>query len=143
MSAIDRRFIGYALPAFTVLLEPQRLQRFARAVGMADAQSLSVIPPTFFKAIEGEDNSSRRIIDALGVPLQQVLHVEQQFDYLLPITVGEQVRVERKVADIYEKKGGAMQFIVIESSIFRGDAQLAGRSRQIVLVRRPALASAA
>lgn len=91
------------------------------------------------KAIEGENNSSRRILDTLKVDLRRVLHAEQQFDYLAPIRAGDVLRVQRTVSEIYERKNGQMEFIVIESSVTRvADDTLAGRSRQIVLVRHPA-----
>lgn len=140
--AVDRARIGYALPAFDVVASAERIAQFARAIGMNDAPD--VAPPTFMKAVEGENNSSRRILDALAVDLKRVLHAEQQFDYLAPIRSGDVLRVQRTVTDIYERKNGQMEFIVIESSVTRvEDGELAGRSRQIVLVRHPAPKAAA
>lgn len=135
--AIDRRFLGYTLPAFSVTVTPERVSSFARAIGQADGGN-GLAPPTFMKAVEGEDNSSRRILQALGVELSRVLHAEQQFDYHAPIRGGDVLEVVRKVTDLYDKKNGAMDFIVIESSITRADGVLAGKSRQVVLVRNPA-----
>lgn len=140
--AIDRAFIGYALPAFTVQATPERIARFVQAIGDTRAAP-GLAPPTFMKAIEGEDNSSRRILEALGVDLKRVLHAEQHFDYLAPIRAGDVLQVQRTVTDLYDKKNGAMEFIVIESTITCADGQLAGRSRQIVLVRNPAPKAAA
>lgn len=138
---VDRNRIGYALPAFEVVARAERIAAFARAIGSADT---AVAPPTFMKAVEGENDSSRRILDALGVDLKRVLHAEQQFEYLAPIRGGDTLRVQRTVAEIYERKNGSMEFIVIESSVTRvQDGELAGRSRQIVLVRHPAPAAAA
>lgn len=135
--AVDRALIGYALPAFDVVASAERIAQFARAIGMNGAPD--VAPPTFMKAVEGENNSSRRILDALAVDLKRVLHAEQQFDYLAPIRRGDVLRVQRTVTDIYERKNGQMEFIVIESGVTRvEDGELAGRSRQIVLVRHPA-----
>jgi len=139
--AIDRRFIGYALPPFTVTATPERIARFSRAIGLP-AGLAAIAPPTFMKAIEGEDNSSRRILDALGVDLKRVLHVEQQFDYLSPIRGGDVLQVQRSVANLYDRKGGAMDFIVVESVISHEDGRLAGRSRQVILVRNPATEAA-
>lgn len=136
--AIDRKFLGFALPAFTVTVTPERLADFAAAIGDTDPiESGAIAPPTFMKVLEGEGNSSRRILEALGVDLRRVLH-EQQFDYVAPIRVGDTVGIERKVADLYERKGGLMDFIVIESSFSAPAGTLLGKSRQIVLVRNPA-----
>lgn len=134
---IDRSFLGYALPAFTVVATPERVGRFVQAIG-SDAAGLDLAPPTFMKVIEGEDNSSRRILEALGVDLRRVLHAEQQFDYFAPIRSGDSLQVQRTVTDLYDKKGGAMEFIVIESSVTRADGAPVGLSRQVILVRNPA-----
>jgi hypothetical protein len=134
--AIDRGFLGFSLPTFAVEATAERVLKFARAVGLP-TDGLDAAPPTFMKAVEGEDNSSRRILEALQVPLSRVLHAEQQFDYLAPIRIGDNLVVERTVTDIYDKKNGAMEFIVIESRISRSDGTPVGRSRQLVLVRNP------
>lgn len=140
--AVDRALIGYALPAFDFVASAEHLAQFARAIGMSTVPD--VAPPTYMKAVEGQNNSSRRILDALAVDLKRVLHAEQQFDYLAPIRTGDVLRVQRKVTDVYERKNGQMEFIVIESSVTRvADGELAGRSRQIVLVRHPAPRAAA
>ncbi|PKO88884.1 MAG: MaoC family dehydratase [Betaproteobacteria bacterium HGW-Betaproteobacteria-12] len=132
---IDRRHVGFALPTFNLTIEPDRLARFAEAIG--DAGGSAIAPPTFLKVIEGEGGSSRRILDELGVDLRRVLHAEQQFEYFSPIRVGDSISVERKVAEIYEKKGGEMEFIVIETGFFAPSGERVATSRQIVLVRHP------
>lgn len=138
---IDRKYLGYALPPFMVTVNPERLARFADAIGEQDPLYRDCIaPPTFLKVLEGEDNSSRRILDALDVELPRVLHAEQQFDYLVPIRAGDELKVERRVADLYDKKGGEMEFIVIETTFTAASGMLAARSRQIVLVRNRARA---
>jgi hypothetical protein len=135
--AIDRGFLGYTLPTFTVTASAERIARFARAIGLPEADT-ACAPPTFMKAVEGEHNSSRRILEVMGVPLARVLHAEQQFDYFAPIRAGDRLQVQRSVTDIYDKRNGEMEFIVIESRIWREDGTAVGRSRQLVLVRHPA-----
>ncbi|MBS0368899.1 MAG: MaoC family dehydratase N-terminal domain-containing protein [Proteobacteria bacterium] len=133
---IDHRHVGYTLPKFTLTIAPERLAAFAEAIGeVATGQAMA--PPTFLKVIEGEGGSSRRILDELGVDLRRVLHAEQQFEYFAPLRVGDVVTVERKVAEIYEKKGGEMEFIVIETGFFDAAGERRALSRQIVLVRHP------
>lgn len=136
--AIDRRHLDYAFPPFTVTVDPGRLAAFARAIGEHDPQfSERVAPLTFMKVLEGEHGSSRKILEVLGVPLARVLHAEQQFDYVAPILAGQVVTVSRRVVDLYEKKGGAMEFIVIESVFTSEGSEVLGRSRQVVAVRNP------
>lgn len=135
--AIDRAHLGYALPPFTVTIAADRIANFCTAIGDTTTPN-GVAPPTFMKAIEGENNSSRRIIEALGIDLKRVLHAEQQFDYLGEIRSGDTVEVVRKVTEIYDKKGGQLEFVTIESTISEATRGLLGRSRQLVLVRHPA-----
>lgn len=137
LMTIDRKFLGYSLPTFTVSVTRERLALFRSSIGSGETDH-DTAPPTFMKAIEGEDNSSRRILDALGVDLRRVLHAEQQFDYFEPIRSGDHLQVQRTVTDLYEKKRGAIEFIVIESTVSRDDGIPIGKSRQIVLVHNPA-----
>lgn len=136
--SIDRTFLGFALPELAVTITPERLARFAEAIGETDpAFGRELAPPTFLKVVEGEGGSSRKILETLQVDLRRILHAEQQFEYFVPIRAGDTITVRRKVADLYEKKGGEMEFIVIESTFTNAAGKLAARSRQIVLVRNP------
>ena len=134
--SIDRAHLGTALPPFTVEVTAERIAQFRAAIG-ATTGPRDCAPPTFMKAVEGEQNSSRRILETLGVDLRRVLHAEQQFDYLGAIRAGDRLSVQRTVVDLYDKKNGAMSFIVIESTLTHAERGLLGRSRQVVLVRNP------
>lgn len=141
---VDHGRIGFALAPFTVVAEAERVRRFAEAIGDSAPTGKGMgVPLTFLKALEGEHNSSRLILDALGVDLKSVLHAEQQFDYLAPLRVGEAITVERRVHDIYDKREGAIQFIVIESLLSGAAGTLAARSRQVLMVRGRAQREAA
>jgi hypothetical protein len=140
--AIDRQFIGYRMPRFEVLVDPERVRRFIRAIG-APAESIppGTVPPTFLKVVEGEGNSSRRLLDALGVNLQRVLHAEQEFEFGDPVRVGDRLTVERVVSDIFDRKGGSLEFVIVDSAIHRDSGQWVGRSRQSILIRDPRMAT--
>jgi N-terminal half of MaoC dehydratase len=134
--ALDRKHIGFRLAPFTVVVDLRRLQRFVAAIGAKDADTSSgMAPPTYLKVIEG--GSSREIMDALGVDLRRVMHAEQEFDYGAAFGGGDRLTVERVVSDIYERKQGALEFIVVESTIRNADGVLVGRSRQSIVVRDP------
>ncbi|EPZ16257.1 hypothetical protein M622_13595 [Thauera terpenica 58Eu] len=135
--ALDRSRIGYCLPAFTVTVEPAALAAFAEAIGDPDPACREIAPPTFMKVLEGQDNSSRRIMEALGADLKRILHAEQQFEYVAPIRAGMKVSVARCVADIYDRREGQLEFALIETTFADEEAGVLGRSRQLVLVRNP------
>ena len=133
---LDRQFIGYGLPSFTVCVDRDQVRRFVEAIGSeADPE---FAPPTYMKVIEGANGSSRAIVSALGIDLSKVLHAEQEFTYAAPIRCGDQVTVERRVTDIYDRKDGALEFVVIVSTMHNGDGHLVGRSTQRFLVRNSA-----
>jgi acyl dehydratase len=132
---IARHHIGFTLPSFTVLVDPDRLLQFSRAIGETSPQLCGTIaPPTFLKALEGEHNSSRVMLEALEVNLRDIVHAEQQFDYLAPVRAGDSIQVERRVRDIYDKRDGAIEFIVLESVLSR-EGTVVARSRQLIMVR--------
>jgi hypothetical protein len=133
---IDRRHIGFRLPPRQVVVDADRVRRFIEAIGEEDADTpFENAPPTYLKVIEGEGNSSREIVTALGVDLRRVMHVEQEFEYGVPVRGGDCVSVDRVVTDIYDRKDGAFEFIVVESTVHNSSGVFVGRSRQTILVR--------
>lgn len=133
---IDRRHVGFALPRISVVVSEERVQEFATAIGETVPVTTSqLIPLTFLKVIEGEGASSRRMVEELGVDLRRILHAEQHFEYLAPLKIGDAISVERRIAEIYEKKGGEMEFVVFESMFFDTSETLVAKSKQIILVR--------
>ena len=130
---IDRKYVGFSMPPFTVLVDRERLRRFAETVGGTAHSNLA--PPTYLKVIEGEKDSSRAIVAALGIDLRRVMHVEQEFEYGAPIRGGDHVTVERRVVDIYDRKDGDLEFVVVESAMHNADGISVGRSKQWILVR--------
>jgi hypothetical protein len=133
---IDRKHIGFSLPRFDVTVDQDRLRNFAAAIGASqDSVESGVAPSTYMKVIEGAGNSSREIVRALGVDLRRVMHVEQEFEYDGQIRAGDHLTVERRVADIYDRKDGALEFVVVHSTILRNSGQSVGRSRQWILIR--------
>ena len=52
-----------------------------------------------------------------SIDLGKVLHGEQRFEYHAPVCAGDTLRIESKVTDIYDKKGGLLEFVVRESKV--------------------------
>lgn len=121
---IDHKFIGYRQPPFAVEVEKGRLRLFAKAIGETDPiyrdeqaaraagyPSLPV-PPTFLFCLEMERADPYDWFHELGIPLGQVLHGEQSFTYHRIAHAGETLTFSAQLLDIYEKKNGALQFLV-------------------------------
>jgi acyl dehydratase len=143
---IDRSLIGFTTAPTMAQIDPWRVHLFCQAIGETDpiywdanvATTLGhracPVPPTFLKAMEGEHFSSAQLLKHLNVAVRGVLHAEQTFEYLAPLCIGDTVEISRKVMDIYDKKQGALTFIVVDSH-YRVSAQPVANSRQTILVR--------
>lgn len=143
---IDRSHIGFTTAATVAVVDGWRVKLFCQAIGETDpvytdtaaaraaGHPACPVPPTFLKAIEGEHFSSAQLIAMLGVPLRGVLHAEQSFEHLAPVHVGDAVAVSRTIADIHDKKNGALTFIVVDTHYRVADRTVA-TSRQTILVR--------
>ncbi|CAB3777488.1 hypothetical protein LMG28688_00372 [Paraburkholderia caffeinitolerans] len=125
---IDKQHIGRKLPAFRAVAEPGRLRFFAKAIGETnpvyfdesaarDAGHPGLpLPPTFLFSLEFEQpDSSWR--DEVGIDVSRILHGEQSFTYHRLAYAGEVLLFESRIADIYDKKGGALEFVVRETRV--------------------------
>lgn len=120
---IDRRFIGHELPPFEVRVEPGRLRFFAKATGQthplyvdeAAARAAGhpglMVPPTFLFCLEMESPDPAAIRNLLGLDYKRLLHGEQRFVYGAPAFAGDALRFAQRIEDIYDKKGGALEFV--------------------------------
>lgn len=125
--------VGKEYAPFRVEVEKRWIRAFAQAVGdtnpvyhdeavakAAGYRSLPA-PPTFPFALVMEANQSFMILDELGVDKTRAMHAEQAFDWHATICAGDVITGRQRVAKQYDKKGGALTFIVSE---FRLDNQL-------------------
>ncbi|MFJ4067211.1 MaoC family dehydratase N-terminal domain-containing protein [Pseudomonas sp. NPDC089996] len=125
----DKHLIGHRLDAFSIEVEKGRLRFFAKAIGETDPiytdedaaraaghRNLPV-PPTFFKCLESEGRDLQQLLELFDFDLRRLLHAEQGFDYHNMAYAGDVLTYESHVADIYEKKGGALQFAVIVARV--------------------------
>ena len=143
---IDHRHIGYRQKPFEVEVEKGRLRLFAKAIGETDPvysdeaaaraaghPSLPV-PPTFFFCLEMERADPYDWFVELGIPLGQVLHGEQSFTYHRLAHAGQTLIFSSELVDIYEKKNGALQFLVQRNHVTdAGGAPVADFERTIVI----------
>ena len=93
------------------------------------------VPPTFAFTIIMEANQSFMILDDLGIDKTRTMHGEQQFAYHADICAGDVITGRQKVIDQYEKKGGALRFIVTEIRLENQLMQHVSDLRTTIVVR--------
>lgn len=146
---IDTRWIGETLPPAELTLERGRLRFFAKAIGETNPVYVDLgaaraaghpdlpAPPTFLFAAELDAGAAFWLLERLGVPLARILHGEQGFAYERLVYAGETLTVRTRIADIYTKKGGALEFVVLESGVVDALGAPVGSQRSVWVARHP------
>ncbi|WP_295988508.1 MaoC family dehydratase N-terminal domain-containing protein [uncultured Variovorax sp.] len=144
---IDRKWIGHELPPSVLPIERSRLQFFAKAIGETDPVYTDAVaardagypdlpaPPSFLFAAELDSGASDRLLADLGIPLSKLLHGEQGFSYHRPACVGDTVTVRSTITDIYDKKNGALEFVVKTSRATNQRDELVAELRAVIVCR--------
>ena len=144
---IDKKWIGHQMPAATLPIERSRLQFFAKAIGETDpvytdlaaAQSAGYAdlpaPPTFLFAAELDAGVNDQLLADLAIPLSKLLHGEQNFTYHRTACVGDTVTVQSTITDIYDKKNGALEFVVKDSRATNQRRELVAEMRTVLVCR--------
>lgn len=126
---ISREFIGLKVDPFTVPVEASRLRFFAKATGQADpvytdeAAARAAghpglpVPPTFLFCLEMDAPNPGALRERMGIDIAKILHGEQRFVYLRLAHAGDLLTFTQRVADLYDKKGGALEFMVRETRV--------------------------
>ncbi len=134
---LDPAHKGREFPPFSYHVERGKLREFLLAIGedAAEAEGESaLIPPTFptVFAFWGGLNLEQALGE-LGIALWQVLHAEQEYEYLGPIRAGDTVTGHLQIADVYARAGMDFLELRLEYVNQRGEAVL--RERSLLIVR--------
>lgn len=144
---IDKKWIGHELPPSVLPIERSRLQFFAKAIGQTDPVYTDAAaardagyadlpaPPTFLFAAELDSGATDRLLAELQIPLAKLLHGEQGFTYHRPACVGDTVTVRSRITDIYDKKNGALEFVVKTSRALNQRDELVAELRTVLVCR--------
>ena len=74
-------------------------------------------------------------MDDLSITIKNILHAGQKFKYHKLVFVGENIKMESKIKDMYEKKNGNLKFIEIESLFFNQKKELMVESLSTLVTR--------
>jgi acyl dehydratase len=143
---IDRDNIGRNWPSIDVAVEKGQLVFFAKATGetnpiytddsAAKAAGYPALPapPTFGFSLNLAVPDPFARYTSLGIDLNKVLHGEQGFTYYAPICAGDVITLQDTLTDIYDKKGGALEFLnfTTKATNQRGDHVLDMRNTVVV-----------
>lgn len=73
----------------------------------------------------------------IGVNLLHILHGEQRFDYHAMAYAGDTLTFESRISDIFQRKGGALDFVVKETRVTNQDGVHVADLRSTVVQRVP------
>ena len=144
---IDKKWIGFKLPTSELNIDRSRLRFFAKTIGETSSIYTDVeaaraagyadlpAPPTFLFAAELDSGASDQLLQKLEVPIAKILHGEQSFCYHQSACAGDTITVHSQVDDIYDKKNGALEFIVKSSRAINQHEQLVAEMRTVIVVR--------
>ena len=144
---IDRKYIGHVEPAFEVLVEKGRLKFFAKATDQTDPVYTDEaaahaaghpdlpVPPTFLFCLEMEAPDPAAIRNLLGMDYRRLLHGEQGFVYERMAYAGDVLRFEQSIEDIYDKKNGALEFVVRKTIVTNQRGESVAQLRTVSVLR--------
>ena len=144
---MDRRHIGHQLPPFQVEVEKGRLRFFAKATGQTDPVYIDEaaardaghpdlpVPLTFLFCLEMEAPNPAAIRELLGMDYRSLLHGEQGFSYHATAYAGDTLTFRQHIEDIYDKKNGALEFVVRKTRVSNQRDELVAELRCVTVVR--------
>ncbi|QGZ96219.1 MaoC family dehydratase N-terminal domain-containing protein [Terricaulis silvestris] len=145
---LDKGKIGAETEEREIAVEAGMLALFCQAVGETnpiyrdqnaarDAGYRAIpTPPTYASVLANLAPAKiDLVIGVLGADLGRMLHGEQSFTQVKPIYVGDRIRLRQRIIDIYDKKGGALEFVVLETSATNQDDELCATMRTVAVLR--------
>lgn len=144
---LDRNLIGTILPTREIRVEEGQMHFFAAVIGetdlvhrdegIADARGFTglPVPPTYAFTLNMLASAGPTWLSDAGIDMGNVLHGSQEFEYFKPICVGDLISFTSRIADIYDKKGGALEFLVIECDAVNQRGELCVRQRMATVIR--------
>lgn len=144
---IDRKHIGKTFPLHTAEVEKSALRLFVKVIGETDPvytdesaaraagyRSL-LAPPTFLFGLEMARPNALGWLHEIGVDPAHILHGEQSFAYHATVCAGDVITFETHLADMYDRKNGALEFILRKSRATNQDGQCVADLAALVVHR--------
>lgn len=140
-------YIGKEYPPFTFDVTAADIAAFAEAIGEDDAvhrdeeaaknAGLPAItaPLTFPFTIVMTATMSFKVVQDLGIEPARTIHAEQSFETHRAVVAGDRIEGRNRIVDIYEKKAGALMFIVTECALTDHNKEPVCDLRSVMVIR--------
>jgi acyl dehydratase len=147
MTVPKEGLIGLALAPHQALVEAGPLRLFAKATGetnpvYTDASAAREaghpglpVPPSYLSCLHSTRTDHGAWREKAGFQRERVLHGEQSFAYERMAYVGDVLQFDTRVSDYYEKKNGALQFLVLESRVINQRGEHVATMRSTIVHR--------
>ena len=145
---LDKSKIGAVTEVREIAVEAGMLRLFCQAIGETNPIYLDEnaarnaghraipTPPTYASALSNlAPPEIDLVLGVLKADLGRMLHGEQGFTQHKPIFVGDRLRMQQRIADIYDKKGGALEFVVLETTVTNQDNELCATMHSTAVLR--------
>lgn len=134
---LDPALVGKELPPLSVTVTRERAEAFASAIGATPATD-GTAPPTFPTVLQIAAATRLSEDPEAGLDFARVLHGEEEYEWLRPPAVGDELTAAPRIARIAARDGS--EFLTIESEIRDGSGELVVRARTMLIVRPPGTA---
>jgi acyl dehydratase len=131
-------------------VEMYPLRFFAKAIGANDpihhdhAAAIAagyrslLAPPTYVACLANmADPDPYSLLNLLNADPKYVLHGEQRLTFQQPICAGDRLYFNCHIADIYDKKNGALEFVVLDTVVTDPHHASVAEMRAVMIVRHP------
>lgn len=143
---LDRSRIGFEFPVGACRVERGRVKLYTEAIGEADRMYRDVnvarargypdipIPPAYLYSLELERDPPIDFMGAVGAHEGNLLHGEQTLRYFRDICAGEEIYFHTRIADIYDKRNGTLEFFILETCVHDSEQLVVAELRATFIV---------
>ena len=144
---LNKSLINKTYPPIIFDIEKQRVKFFSKATGQTDPVYFDedaakergfpslLAPPTFLTTVSHEQKKPYQYLHDLSIDMKNVLHAGQSYKYHDLVFAGDQITMESKIKNMYDKKNGSLQFIEFESIFLNQNKKLTVESLSTLVIR--------
>ena len=144
---LNKSLINKTYPPIIFDIEKQRVRFFSKAIGQTDPVYFDediakekgfpslLAPPTFLTTVSHEQRNPYQYLHDLSIDMENVLHAGQCYKYHDLVFAGDQITMESKIKNMYDKKNGSLQFIEFESIFLNQNKKLTVESLSTLVIR--------